>query len=93
MAASHIFDSFQVTESEARQHAQGIADLVESKGGDISAFTFVAFRDLVTRQLAGSKLPWRTNEAREAADAATRESKQFQNDYLNLRRNPLTREW
>jgi hypothetical protein len=93
MAAAHIFDSFKVTAAEAKQHAEGLASLVESQGGDFSAFTFVQFRELVTKQLANSKLPWKTEAAQAAAEATKQETRQFYNDYLNLQRDPLHRKW
>ena len=91
-ATLHIFNSFKVTEEEARKHAKGMLEFIEATGGDPAGFE----QDDLIRPIdetLSTFLEWKSDIRKQDSEATRRDRIQRYNDYINLSKSIWDRKW
>jgi hypothetical protein len=91
-ATVHIFDTFAVSQAEAKKHAEEFLDLIESMGGEVASFDAASLCSRIDDHL-GRVLPWKSESRKRAAEEKRKERSASYNEYLNAKKSPWERQW
>jgi hypothetical protein len=89
-AATRIEELFVLSAEEAQVAAAELLAAIDSRSGDSSSWSIVEER--IEKEL-GARLPWRSRNAKAAAEKRRSDQVAGYSEYLNKKRGPFEREW